>query len=411
MVQQDQLIYVGVDLHKQHHTAVIMNCWNQKLGEIKFDNKPSAFPQLIKEVKKHLKKGLSVVYGLEDVGGFGRSLAVYLTENSHWVKEVNAKLANARRKSHVTIQKSDSWDAECVAKVLRDELYKLPDAKPIDLFWAVSQLVTHRKWQSKSLTNMVKRLHQQLGYHYPSYKQFFSEIDGKTALAFWHKYPSSTHLTGVGTEELAKYLRKLSNNGLSTKKAEKILTLISEDGDTTRDFQEKRDFIVRDLVMDIRFTQRKVKRAEEEIRGLMKKLGFQLETMTGIDLVTAAELVAEIGDIHRFSSPDKLARFAGIAPITVGSGNKHRNYKSKQGNRELHDTIKALAIRQIAVTRTKKEPRNPYFYAYYEQKIAAGKTKQQAIVCIMRKLVNVIYKLMQTKAAYVIPVVPSKEAA
>lgn len=275
MVQQDQLIYVGVDLHKQHHTAVIMNCWNQKLGEIKFDNKPSAFPQLIKEVKKHLKKGLSVVYGLEDVGGFGRSLAVYLTENSHWVKEVNAKLANARRKSHVTIQKSDSWDAECVAKVLRDELYKLPDAKPIDLFWAVSQLVTHRKWQSKSLTNMVKRLHQQLGYHYPSYKQFFSEIDGKTALAFWHKYPSSTHLTGVGTEELAKYLRKLSNNGLSTKKAEKILTLISEDGDTTRDFQEKRDFIVRDLVMDIRFTQRKVKRAEEEIRGLMKKLGFQ----------------------------------------------------------------------------------------------------------------------------------------
>lgn len=133
--------------------------------------------------------------------------------------------------------------------------------------------------------------------------------------------------------------------------------------------------------------------------------------MTGIDLVTAAELVAEIGDIHRLSSPDKLARFAGIAPITVGSGNKHRNYKSKQGNRELHDTIKALAIRQIAVTRTKKEPRNPYFYAYYEQKIAAGKTKQQAIVCIMRKLVNVIYKLMQTKAAYVIPVVPSKEAA
>lgn len=82
-----------------------------------------------------MKRGMSVVYGLEDVGGYGRALAVYLTEKSCWVKEGNAKLANNRRKSHVTIQKSDSWDAECVAKVLRDELYNLPDAKPIDLYW------------------------------------------------------------------------------------------------------------------------------------------------------------------------------------------------------------------------------------------------------------------------------------
>ncbi|MFD2745906.1 transposase [Paenibacillus yanchengensis] len=49
--------------------------------------------------------------------------------------------------------------------------------------------------------------------------------------------------------------------------------------------------------------------------------------------------------MHRFSSADKLARFAGIASVTVGSGNKSRNYKSQQGNRELHDIFKSLAIR------------------------------------------------------------------
>lgn len=409
MMKPDRTIYVGVDLHKQHHTAVMIDCWSQKLGEIKFDNKPSAFPLLVKEVKKQVKKGMSAVYGLEDVGGYGRALAVYLTESGCAVKEVNAKLANNRRKSHVTVQKSDSWDAECVAKVLRDELPNLPDAKPVDLYWAISQLVTQRKWQARSLSGMVKRLHQQLGYHYPSYKAFFSEIDGKTALAFWHKYPSPAHLNGVTVEELSLFLRRLSNNALSTKKAEQVLTLIAEDGDTTRDFQEKRDFIVRGLVRNIRFYGRELSRVEKEIASLMKQLGFQLETMTGIDLVTAAELVAEISDIHRFATPDKLARFAGVAPIAVGSGNKHRHYKSKQGNRELHDILKALAIRQIAVTRTKKEPRNPYFHAYYERRMAEGKTKQQAIVCIMRKLVNVIHYLMRTKAAYVIPTVPEKD--
>ncbi|MNW56142.1 hypothetical protein D3C74_338460 [compost metagenome] len=76
MIQPDQFIYVGVDLHKEHHTAVIIDCWNRKLGEIQFDNKPSAFPLLVKEVKRHTKKELSVVYGLEDVGGYGRAFSL-----------------------------------------------------------------------------------------------------------------------------------------------------------------------------------------------------------------------------------------------------------------------------------------------------------------------------------------------
>ncbi len=59
---------MGVDLHKNHHTAVIIDCWHEKLGEIKFDNKPSAFPALLKEVKKHTKKGITLVFSLEDVG-------------------------------------------------------------------------------------------------------------------------------------------------------------------------------------------------------------------------------------------------------------------------------------------------------------------------------------------------------
>ncbi|AKG37645.1 IS110 family RNA-guided transposase [Paenibacillus durus] len=410
MIEQQNLIYVGVDLHKQHHTAVIIDCWSKKLGELKFDNKPSAFPLLLKELKKYTKKGLSVVYGLEDVGGYGRGLAVYLKDNRCWVKEVNAKLANARRKSHVTVQKSDSWDAECVARVLRDELERLPDAKPVDLYWAISQLVTQRRWLAKSLTETVKKLHQQISYSYPSYKKFFSEVEGKTALAFWKTYPSPYTLKDMSEEALAAFLRKYSNNGLSHKKANEILTLIDADGDTYRDFQQSRDSVVVSQVKSARFFQKEMARVEDEIELLMKKLGFQLESMTGIDVVTAAQLVAEIGDIHRFSSPDKLARFAGIAPVTVGSGNKSRNYKSKQGNRELHDIIKNLAIRQLGVTRTKREPKNAFFHSYYEQKLAEGKTKQQAVVCLMRKLVNIIYAMMKTKSAYVMPSTPVRQA-
>ena len=227
-----------------------------------------------------------------------------------------------------------------------------------------------------------------MSYHYPSYKQFFSQVHGKTALAFWEKYPSPRHLKDVTVDELALFLKVQSNYNLSTTKAEQIINLVREDGDTSCDFQENRDFIVQSIVRSFRFNLDELEKIESEISGLMKGLGYQLETMTGIEVVTAAELVAEIGDIHRFPTPDKLARFAGIAPIFAGSGGKGRNHKSKQGNRVLHEIIKNLAVRQVAVTKGKKEPRNPYFYNYYEKKMAGGKTKQQALVCIMRKQVK-----------------------
>ncbi|WP_415926512.1 hypothetical protein [Paenibacillus elgii] len=75
-------------MHKQHHTAVFIDCWNQKLGEIKFDNKPSAFPLLEKEVKKHTKKGLSVVYGLEDVRGSYLPVKMILIGNRMKLKKL-----------------------------------------------------------------------------------------------------------------------------------------------------------------------------------------------------------------------------------------------------------------------------------------------------------------------------------
>ena len=68
MYDKTKYIYVGLDLHKEQHTAVIMDCFNEKLGEITFENKPSEFKKLITKCKKNclcfgeflrLRKGIS----------------------------------------------------------------------------------------------------------------------------------------------------------------------------------------------------------------------------------------------------------------------------------------------------------------------------------------------------------------
>lgn len=409
MHKKQRYLYVGVDLHKQHHTAVIMNCWQEKLREIQIENKPSAFSTFLLEVNQLAGEQLTPVFGLEDVGGYGRALAKYLMDHEQIVKEVNPALSFAERKSHMTTQKSDSWDAECVARILVNKLDHLPDAKPNDLYWSIQQLVTRRNALVKAQSALKNQLHIQLSYHYPSYKKFFSEVDGKTALAFWERYPSPSCLDGVSVKQLTCFLLDVSHNTCSVNKANKILKLVKEDGHTMKEHQDTRDFLVRNIVQEISFIKQGIGKVERKLKELMSLLDFQLETMPGIDLVTASGFIAEIGDIRRFPNANKLARFAGIAPVYFGSGGKGKEQKSKQGNRTLHTLFYNLAVQQVQVAKGSKLKRNPVFHAFYQRKLKEGKTKGQALVCIMRRLVNIIYGVMKHKTAYQMPKMKGNE--
>lgn len=59
---------------------------------------------------------------------------------------------------------------------------------------------------------------------------------------------------------------------------------------------------------------------------------------------------------QRFPNANKLARYAGIAPVHFSSGGKGKDHKSKQGNRTLHALFYQLAIQQIQVAKESKKP-------------------------------------------------------
>lgn len=401
MHKKQNHIYVGLDLHKDTHTAVIIDCWDEKIDSITIENKPSDFTQLMNKVNKIAGK-LTPVYGLEDVHGYGRSLAVFLIEKGIIVKEVNSALSFMERMSYPTTKKSDDWDAKCIASVLLRKLDTLPDANPQDLYWTIKMMVNRRDAIVKSITTLTNQLHEQLNYNYPSYKKFFSDVNSKTALAFYEEYPSPKHLRSVTDEDLAEFLRKPSHNSCSTRKAKEILDIVESDGDTTREYQESRDFIIQSIVRDIAFKSEEIKKVETEMRKLLKLLDLKLETIPGIDTVTAIALVAHIGDIKRFRNADKLAKFSGIAPVNFSSAGKGKDKKSKQGNRELYGVFYFLAVQQIQVSK-KGTPRNPVFLEYYKRKVSEGKTKIQALVCVMRRFNNIIYGMMKNKTEYILP--------
>lgn len=396
-------IYCGIDTHRQSHTACFMNCFFEKLGEITFPNTPSTFELLIEESKKHCSEGMTVVYGLEDTGMSGRSLAVFLLDKKCVVKTVNSKFTNAERKALPIYEKTDSFDALCVSRVLFSRFDTLPDANPIDIYWTLKMLVSKRNAIVKSNVALKNQIQAYIMHHYPSHKKFFSVFDCPTALAFWESYPSPVHLKNIDVDDLAKFLRLHSSNFFGEEKAKFILESIKADGDTSSDHQETRDYIIVESVKEIRHKEKELAKIERQMRKLMESMDYHLESMIGIDLISACGFVAEIGDIQKFSSPAKLAKMAGISPITYSSGEKEKKFKNRQGNRRLYHQFHALAARSINQGRNKNKPVNDIFFEYYQRKLSQGKTEHQALIAVMRRLVNIIYGLMRHGKKYVHP--------
>jgi len=395
-----QYTYVGIDSHKDTHTAVFLDCFFEKLGEITFANLPSSFPQFFDNAQRFKLDGTVFLFGLEDTSVYGRNLMTFLHANNQQVKHVNSLLVARERKNQNIVQKSDSIDAECAARVLLSKFGDLPDAHPEEMYWILRSIVVRRAALVRQNIANKNLLHSFLTQHYPNYRSFFENIDCISSLAFFAKYPSPSLLQGITVEELAAFLEKHSGVQFGMLKAKQILGNLQ---DTTVPYQEIRDNVVQSLVKQVQQSLDTIAQLDEQLVDFFKKFDSPLLSMTGIDVTSAAQIMSCIGDIRKFSTPAKLARYAGIAPVTYSSGKVDLQHANQRGNRELNSLFFNLAVRLTMTAGPKRKIINSFCYDYYQRKRSEGKTKRQALKCVQRRLVNIIWTMLTNGEEYVNP--------
>jgi transposase len=104
----------------------------------------------------------------------------------------------------------------------------------------------------------------------------------------------------------------------------------------------------------------------------MARIPQQITSIPGVGTVTGAAILAEIGDISRFESPDKLVAYAGIDATVHQSGQFQatETHMSKRGSTYLR-----LALWQAASMCIQH---NAELSAYYHKKRAEGKPHEVA---------------------------------
>jgi transposase len=141
-----------------------------------------------------------------------------------------------------------------------------------------------------------------------------------------------------------------------------------------------------ELVRRVRELTRRVDELERELAAQVRRHRPSLLAETGCGPVTAAILIGHTAGAQRFPSDGHFARLAGVAPIPVSSGRRHRHRLDRGGDRQLN---KALHI--IAITRARLDPETR---TYLQRKHAEGKTTAEALRCLKRHLARRFHRLL-----------------
>jgi transposase len=356
MVNRKETLFVGIDVHKDTHTAVGLSPFGEKLFEMKIGNDSEDFISLVEKTKIEAEKaGLAPSFGLEDVHSWGERLSSFLVEEGLPVRAVAPILVDHRRSKTTHPEKNDSLDASGVAEVMIQRIDTLPvytlteEAKKAK---QTRELSLEREWLVKERARLKNQLHILLHrIHNTGYRTKFKDPFTKKALRYWMRgVPKNTD--AILKQRMKRALRRLLDLREEIQEIEKGLTAMMEENQQT------------------------------------------LSTASGCGTVIAAELVGEIGDINRFHSPGALAKYAGCAPREHSSGKTIRWRKTRSGNRRLNRSFHRMALSQIS--RSGNEAARTYF----SRKVSEGKTKAQALVCLRRQLVNIVWMMMKHKTEY-----------
>jgi transposase len=141
---------------------------------------------------------------------------------------------------------------------------------------------------------------------------------------------------------------------------------------------------------DLVAVDKKIKALTRELKVMVLASGSTLMDLPGVGPVVAARTLADVGHVARFADRNRFASWTGTAPIEASSGEIVRHRLSRAGDRRMNHVIHIAAATQIRLDTPGR--------AYYRRKLAAGKTRAEAMRCLKRRISDAIYRQLLADA-------------
>jgi transposase len=386
---------VGIDVSKSKSMVAII----RPLGEIvasPFEIKHttsdvSSLVDLIKSVE-----GESRIV-MENTGRYYEALAHQLSDAGFFVSAVNPKLIKDFENDSLRKVKSDKADAVKIARYALDKWTKLKQYSVMDELR--NQLKTMNRqfgFYMKHKTAMKNNLIGILDQTYPGANTYFdspARSDGSQkwvdfADTYWHVDCIRKMSLNAFTDHYQKWCKRKKYN-FSKDKAEEIYEKAKELVPVLPKDQVTK-IIIHQAIDQLNSASSTV----EELRTLMNETASNLPEypivmqMKGVGPSLGPQLMAEIGDVTRFTHKGAITAFAGVDPGVNESGTYSQKSvpTSKRGSAELRKTL--FQVMDVLV---KTQPSDDPVYKFIDKKRTQGKPYYVYMTASANKFLRIYY--------------------
>lgn len=336
-------VIIGIDPHKGLHAVCAIDERESELARVEVRSGPRQVGQLLAWATPFECRS----WAIESAGGLGYLLAQQLLARGEHVVDVPATLSSrVRLLGSGRSTKNDANDARAVAVAA----LRAPQLAVVRVEDHVSVLRLLAKAQldvSRARSRACCRLHALAAELVPG---------------------------GIAKE-------------IVVAQADQLLASITATSATQRQRLE----LAEDTLGEIRMLDERAKRHRARIVEAVKASGTALTDIFGIGPIIAATLIGYTGDVTRFSTAGHYAAYNGTAPVEFSSSGRTVHRLSRRGNRTLNHALHMIAVAQIRFAHSEGR-------AYYDRKIADGKTSREARRALKRQISDRVFKQLRLDA-------------
>jgi len=387
-------ISVGIDVSKGESMVMAM----RPLGEVVL--KPRKVQHTAGELKElaRLLKGLGgeVRAVMEATGRYHEPIAEALHKADIFVSVINPKLIKDYGHNTLRKVKTDKADARKIARYGLEYWDKLLGYKPTEavrsrLKQISRQLTLYTQMKTQLKNNLIAILDQT----FPDANKLFDSAAKPNGHQKWVDFVTTFwHCTCVACMSEAAFIERyrrwckrfgyhFGTNVEDIYRASRGQAVLLPRSTDTK-------LLVTEAARQLTAISSTVELFRAELLRLAQSLPEWpiVASLYGAGVTTGPQLMAEIGDVRRFSSRKALIAFAGIDPGENQSGQREsqNGSTSKRGSAHLRRTLF-----QVVETYVKRKPQNHPVYLFYAQKRAEGKKYYVCTTAAANKFLRIYY--------------------
>ena len=403
----------GIDVGKFFSEMAILSPSNEVIARMKIHHDSNSDVEraieLLKKTEKDFASRSFII--MESTGHYHKILFHSLCKAGFEVSIINPIQTDSIKNIGIRKVKNDKVDARKIALLYRFQELKTTNIPDEDIECLRSLCRQYYKLNDE-LTAYKNRLTAIVDQIMLNFKDVFPNIFSKAALAVLEKYPTPAHILKADRNKLISLIRNNSRRSLkwATAKYELLVSKAREFAPLSINNSSNITMLGVYISM-IKTLEENIEKILKAIRSLIAEdmakdtpvLALILEllqSIPGIGLLSAATILAEIGDFSAFSKPSKLVAYFGIDPSVMQSGEftGTRNRMSKRGSKLLRRVLFTIALANIR-TKRDKTACNPVLFEFYKQK-CQNKPKKVALGAVMRKIVCIIFAVLRDRKPY-----------